>query len=326
MIIYNKMKQVKRFLSLPLLLMVVFLVVAISCDFEDNNNGLENIPILSSTEVIEITQTTATSGGNISDDGGLTVTARGVCWSTNENPTIDDNKTEDGTGAGSFTSSITGLEPNTNYYLRAYATNIAGTGYGSTMSFTTLEGNSGSTFTDPRDGKVYQTVIIGNQEWMAENLAYAPSSGNYWAYDNDDANVEIYGYLYNWVTALTVCPSGWHLPSDEEWKELTDYLGGEEVAGGKLKATGTIEAGTGLWNSPNTGASNETGFTALPAGTGGANGTSYFIGARGIWWSTNEVSNMPNSAWSRSVGSSYTDAYRGYDYKTKRYSVRCVKD
>jgi len=134
------MRNKKRIMRLPLLLILLmgfFLVFAISCDKEDDNNGQENVPVLSTTEVTEITANTATSGGNITDDGGTTVTARGICWSTNENPTIDDNKTEDGTGAGSFTSSITDLEPNTTYYVRAYATNSVGTGYGSAMSFTT---------------------------------------------------------------------------------------------------------------------------------------------------------------------------------------------
>src|SRR5690554_2980916 len=98
-----------------------------------------SLPVLSTAEVTEITQTTATVKGNITDDGGATVTARGVCWSTNQNPTISNNKTKDGKGAGTFVSNISGLKDNTTYYERAYATNIAGTGYGSAMSFTTLE-------------------------------------------------------------------------------------------------------------------------------------------------------------------------------------------
>src|SRR5690554_3132321 len=279
-------------------------------------------PVLSTREVTDITENSATSGGNITDDGGVLITAHGVCWSTNENPTIDDNKTEDGTGAGSFTSSVTGLEPNTTYYLRAYATNSAGTSYGSIMSFTTQEGSSGSTFTDPRDGKVYQTVTIGNQEWMAENLAYEPSSGNYWAYDNNNSNVETYGYLYDWETACDVCPDGWHLPTDAEWTELTDYLG--ENAGGKLKATGTIEAGTGLWYDPNTGATNETGFTALPGGGRGYGGTFDFVGGHGYWWSATEY--RTDYAWARNVLYGYSSVIRDYGNEEFEFSVRCLRD
>ena len=300
--------------------MGMFLFFASSCDKEDDdNNAQENLPVLSTDEVTEITGTTATSGGNITDDGGATVTLRGVCWSTNEKPIIDDNKTEDGTGAGSFTSSISGLEPSTTYYVRAYASNNAGTGYGSAMSFTTLEGGGGGTFTDPRDGKVYQTVTIGNQEWMAENLAYEPSSGNYWAYDNDNSNVETYGYLYDWETALDVCPTGWHLPSDAEWTQLTDYLGGESVAGGKLKETGTTH-----WNSPNTGATNETGFTALPGGFRNNSGTFLKIGDYGYWWSATEVS--ATNAWNRVMYYDYSVVFRYSNYKEFWYSVRCVRD
>src|SRR5690554_5326414 len=311
-------------------------------------------PVLSTREVTDITENSATSGGNITDDGGVLITAHGVCWSTNENPTIDDNKTEDGTGAGSFTSSVTGLEPNTTYYLRAYATNSAGTSYGSIMSFTTQEGSSGSTFTDPRDGKVYQTVVIGNQVWMAENLAYLPSvnmvadgsedaaGSYYYVYGYDGTNVAdakatdnyaTYGVLYNWTAAMDgeassttnpsgiqgVCPAGWHLPSDAEWTELTDYLGGTSVAGGKLKETGTTH-----WASPNTGATNETGFTALPGGYRYGNGNFDYIGDNGNWWSATEDST--DTAWYRYMGFSYSDVYRLDYYKELGFSVRCLRD
>jgi uncharacterized protein (TIGR02145 family) len=94
------------------------------------------------------------------------------------------------------------------------------------LLFTLLPCIAFGQLTDKRDGKTYKTVKIGNQVWMAENLAFKPSSGNYWAYDDDNSNVAKYGYLYDWETALDVCPAGWHLPSDKEWPVLTDYLGG----------------------------------------------------------------------------------------------------
>ena len=275
------------------------------------------LPLLSTEEVTDITVTTAISGGNISDDGGTSVTARGICWSTDENPTISDSKTEDGTGVGNFSSSITDLEPNTTYYVRAYATNDIGTAYGTAMSFTTQEG-----FTDTRDGKIYRTVTIDNQVWMAENLAYEPTSGNYWTYDDDNSNVETYGYLYDWETACDVCPEGWHLPSDEEWTLLTNYLG--DNAGGKLKATGTLEAGTGLWNEPNTGATNETGFTALPGGYLGTSDTFIGIGGVSRWWSATEYG--PLYAWNRIMGSNQNNVSRLYINKEFGFSVRCLRD
>ena len=324
-------------MRLPLLLILLmgfFLVFAISCDKEDDNNGQENVPVLSTTEVTEITANTATSGGNITDDGGTTVTARGICWSTNENPTIDDNKTEDGTGAGSFTSSITDLEPNTTYYVRAYATNSVGTGYGSAMSFTTQEG-----FTDPRDGKIYQTVTIGNQEWMAENLAYVPSSGNYWAYDNDNSNVETYGYLYDWETALVVCPAGWHLPSDDEWTELENYLANNgynydgTTGGGRDKIAKAMGSTSGWGSSTNSGVigntdydeyRNKSGFTALPGGYRTTDGYFSSIGYDGRWWSATEFSS--DHAWSRAVDYDYGIVGRVFSYKEAGFSVRCLRD
>jgi uncharacterized protein (TIGR02145 family) len=187
-------------------------------------------------------------------------------------------------------------------------------------------GDSINTFEDSRDGKVYKTVKIGNQIWMAENLAYAPSNGNYWAYDNDDANVETYGYLYDWQTALNVCPTGWHLPSDEdeEWAELIDFLGGSEIAGDKLKATGTIEEGTGLWHAPNTGTTNETGFKALPGGQRNSDGSFFGIGNYGGWWGAAESST--STALNRYVG--YNSSNVGWFSVGKElgFSVRCLKD
>src|SRR5690554_3777641 len=218
-----------------------------------------------------------------------------------------------------------------------------------------VKGSSGSTFTDPRDGKVYQTVVIGNQVWMAENLAYLPSvnmvadgsedaaGSYYYVYGYDGTNVAdakatdnyaTYGVLYNWTAAMDgeassttnpsgiqgVCPAGWHLPSDAEWTELTDYLGGTSVAGGKLKETGTTH-----WASPNTGATNETGFTALPGGNRDKDGTFNSIGTNGYWWSATK-SGAPY-AWNRYVGDDYSNVYRDYGNREEvGFCVRCVRD
>ncbi|MDA3821009.1 MAG: fibrobacter succinogenes major paralogous domain-containing protein [Bacteroidales bacterium] len=169
-------------------------------------------------------------------------------------------------------------------------------------------------FTDARDGKSYNTVKIGNQTWMAENLAYKTSKGC-WAYDNDPNNVKIYGYLYDWQTALNVCPTGWHLPSDKEWTELTDYLG--ENAGGKLK-------GKSLWYDPNTGATNETGFTALPSGNRYNTGYFDFSGHSGYWWSATE--DGTDYVWGWGMYYMHSILCRRSSGKELGFSVRCVKD
>ena len=163
------------------------------------------------------------------------------------------------------------------------------------------------------EGKVYQTVVIGTQTWMAENLqtsrlndgtpiprveddsawfnSRALMEPAYCWYDNDGSTYEAYGVLYNWYTVNTdkLCPTGWHVPSDDEWTELTTFLGGEKVAGGLLK-----EAGTDHWFAPNTAANNETGFTALPAGYRLPDGYYDLLGLVGFWWSTDSVSNEFN--------------------------------
>jgi uncharacterized protein (TIGR02145 family) len=181
------------------------------------------------------------------------------------------------------------------------------------------------TFKDPRDGKVYKTVKIGNQTWFAENLAYKPNSGNYCAYDNDTTNVAKYGYLYGWETAKKVCPTGWHLPTDAEWTTLTDFLGGESISGGKLKETGTTH-----WGSPNTGATNESGFTALPGGNRNFFGQFQYIGDAGRYWSSTDSTKSSNGrigdAWFRDIDA--RDGKIGRDISTEvaGFSVRCIRD
>ena len=314
-------------------------------------------------EVTNITKVTATCSGTVSLDGGLSISARGICWNTLQNPTILDSKTTNGNGLGTYNGNLIGLSPNTIYYIRAYATNSEGTIYGEQRSFTTLSDTDieyGS-FTDSRDGNLYKTVAIGSQVWMAENLAYLPSvvgpatgsdtEPHYYVYGYDGTDVAIakattnytiYGVLYNWPAAMAeaassssnpsgvqgACPPGWHLPSDTEWKHLEIHLGMSEAwtdgtgwrgtnEGGKLKETGTTH-----WNTPNTGATNESGFTALPGGFRdyGLGG----IGYTGYWWSSTEVS--ADHAWGRFLIYDAGVVLRDAFYKGFGFSVRCVKD
>ncbi len=175
------------------------------------------------------------------------------------------------------------------------------------------------TFKDSRDGKTYKTIKIGTQTWMAENLAYKTYDGS-WAYNNSESNVSKYGRLYNWQIAKNVCPTGWHLPSDTEWTSLTNYLGGEAVAGEKLKSS----TGWKLDEGKNYG-NNMSGFNALPAGFRSGNGGSFVDKGKYsyFWSSTSEGSEY---AWFRSLDYSGGEVDRDDDNRTDGYSVRCLRN
>jgi uncharacterized protein (TIGR02145 family) len=276
------------------------------------------LPTLTTTDITAITTSSATSGGNIAADGGSSITARGVVWATTSNPTISlTTKTSDGTGTGSFTSDLTNLTTKTTYYVRAYATNSAGSGYGNEISFTTLDSSKvmnipclGTPTVKDIDGNTYNTVQIGTQCWMKENLKVSRykngdaipivtdnttwnnlSTGARCWYDNDSISYEEpYGNLYNWYATSDsrgICPTGWHVPTDAEWTTLTTYLGGESVAGGKMKSVGTT-----FWNSPNTGATNESSFSALPGSFRSFDGNYSHKSIFAFFWSTTVSGNM----------------------------------
>jgi uncharacterized protein (TIGR02145 family) len=396
-------------------------------------------PVVTTRAVTEISPTTATSGGDVINGGGVPIISTGVCWNIYVYPTIENSKTSEGGGLGSFNSSLTQLSPNTLYYIRAYATNSAGTGYGNSVSFTTLGDKpasnalnisniqlnsatlngsvnpnslsttvtfeygltttygstaealqspvSGDTYvnvsadlsgltpgttyhfrikatnelgtTDSNDlifktyeiadadNNLYYSVTIGTQTWMSENLKTTryrngdligttidvrsdisgESTPKYqWAYDGDEKNVPNYGRLYTWFAATDsrdVCPTGWHVPTDDEWTTLTTYLGGENVAGGKLKETGTTH-----WFSTNSGVTNESGFTALPGGCRIFYDSSFFgILFDSFWWSSTSLeTGSLNSSWNRVIGNSENYIQRGSWLKLNGFSIRCIKD
>ena len=313
------------FFSFPVIIfLLVFLSAStIQCDKEDLYTGPDTppdynedgYPQMATALVTNITHNSATCGGNVSSGGPNLI--RGVCWSTSPKPTTSDSLTTDGIGEGSFTSEITGLTSSTKYYVRAYATNSRYTGYGYERNFITLgSGCEGITFVNYQ-GQIYNTVEIGTQCWFKENLNYA--IGNSLCYDNNPSNCDTYGRLYDWPTALSVCPSGWHLPDDGAWTLLTDYLGGESVAGGKMK-----EAGTTHWVSPNTGATNSSGFTALPGGWSYLDGYFDKLGLNAYFWSSTEQSS--SSAWRRMLHHNYDYINRYGSNKESGFSVRCIKD
>ena len=200
-------------------------------------------PVVETTNVSDITQTTALIEGTVTNDGGTETMIIGVCWNISPNPTISSYKTNTVSGSGSFTCNISGLTPDTKYYARTFATNIAGTSYGNEFTFTTndiifnaseITFNLNLTYGAISDvnGNTYKTIQIGNQIWMAENLRtsklndgtlipiikssieWVTTPGYIWYNNGTSAHLADYGPLYNWFTVNTgkLCPSGWHVP------------------------------------------------------------------------------------------------------------------
>ncbi len=288
-----------------------------------------SLPVILTDTIQSITLNSATCTGIIVNNGGNEIIERGVCWSKNQNPTIMDSKTVDNTNSDTFTALITDLQRSTTYYAKVFATNVKGTSYGIQKAFTTYD-------LADIDGNVYRVVKIGEQTWMAENLKttkynddieipylydhnelYSGNASGYcWNSDNIN-NKDEYGALYNWlvVNSNKVCPDGWHVPTKEEWYELVDYLGGYEVAGEKMKATEVT-----LWGG---GATNSSGFTALPGGY-----IEYYQGASagngiGKWWSASSSGDWRahNIVLDVNTPVIYEQIRKG-----SMYSVRCVKD
>ncbi len=311
--------------------------------------------------VDDFSQTTAIVGGIIMDNGYDNSPETGIYWGTDPDPLSNGTQLIiSNTGSGSFTTILNGLRAGVTYYYIAYGTNIAGTSYGSVESFLTPELITG-TFTDTRDGTEYGWVEIGQKKWMSENLAYLPevSPSNvgdafnplYYVYNYQGTNVSeakastnfiVYGALYNWVAAMDsalsndenpgaiqgVCPDGWHLPSDSEWKTLEIELGmsadDANLSGQRGSIGGSLkQAGLEYWSSPNTGADNSSGFTALPAGQRKFDDVFGGISYEAHWW-TSTQQDVFNS-YSRVVDYAFTSVYRTYPNIQSGLSVRCVE-
>lgn len=310
-----------------------------------HGQGSPGLAIVTLTEIKAITETSA-SIDCLVYTGGPAITARGVCWNSIGKPNINDDTFNQGSGAGSFSGTITGLTASTLYYMRAYATTIVGTTYSEERWFYTTGG--GGTF--DFDDQTYSYQTIGRQIWMTENLAYLPSVSPssvgsqtdpyYYVYNYEGTNTSAakatvnhstYGVLYNWAAAKTACPTGWHLPDDEEWKILEKFLQMNQqeadsvgwrnsgTVGGKLK-----EAGTSHWYSPNTGANNLSRFIALPAGYRDPGGGFGSLGMFTEFWSSTEQGAY---VWGRNLFFLFSGIWRSSDTnKSFGLSVRCVKN
>ncbi|MCX6282493.1 MAG: hypothetical protein NTU51_11085 [Bacteroidetes bacterium] len=308
------------------------------CSKDTTPTDVPKVPTIATTAVTNITSTNAVSGGTISQAGSSDIKSKGVCWSISQNPDTTATHTNEGAGQTTFTSNITNLIPNTVYYVRAYATNSAGVGYGNVLSFTTAQISCENYIT--YEGKIYQTVLINSQCWFRQNLNVGTringdvtqTNNNViekHCYNDEESNCDFFGALYQWdemmqyVTAQGskgICPEGWHIPMDDDWTTLIDYLGGDSIAGGKIK-----QAGLDYWASPNTGATNSSGFSALGAGQHNASGFDGIMLYTFFWSSAQDVAN-PDHAWSRTPYNTGKDIYRGSGLKVNSFSVRCLKN
>lgn len=272
-----------------------------------------------------------------------------IVWNWNAEPyatgykwnTTNDYGTATDMGTNT-THTETGLACTSPYTRYIWAYNACGESGATTLNQSTIW-ECGCSITDSRDSKTYGTVLIGTQCWMAQNLNIGTRINNgqgqgnnstieKYCYGDNESNCNIYGGLYQWSEMMQytftpgvqgICPAGWHLPTDAEFTILTTYLGGVDVAGGKMKETGTTH-----WTTPNTGATNESGFTLLPGGFRGYTGGFSLLGDRGSLWSStfNEPPNY-DCSWNYDFYYNNDDADRqGGAMLVNGFSVRCVKN
>ncbi|MCZ8297022.1 MAG: fibrobacter succinogenes major paralogous domain-containing protein [Flavobacterium sp.] len=337
-------------------LIVTFIsLFLVSCSTSENNSGANASEVLR-VETYSVTNITFTGARCFSTvTSGLSLLQEiGVCWSTSPNPTISGAHVVGVLNpyTGAYYSDISSLTLNTNYFLRTYAKDTEGNvTYSQQTSFTTLNliSSAGSGVTDI-DGKSYPTVLINGKEWMKENLSVTKyrngdvipqvtdinqwdnlTTGAWCYYENNSANGTTYGKLYNWYAVNDprgLAPNGWHVPTAAEWAALSTFLGGDSVAGIKIKD----DSGT-YWEVTTAFSNNQSGFTALPAGTGYLN---YHTLASptladvfknqtrsAYWWTSTSNGDL---AYSREVHSTSLGLSNSGLLKKSALSVRCVKN
>lgn len=298
-------------------------------------------PSVTTAQVSEIAAGTAACGGTVTYDGGAAIIAKGVCWSTEPQPDINDPHTTESAGSGAFTSSMTSLDQATVYYVRAYARNESWTVYGEQLTFRTKLSDI--------EGNLYNTVLIGTKLWMAENLRTTKLNDNsqiqnitdnalwvattnpaYCWYNNDPTFKPTYGALYNWFTAATgkLCPTGWHVPTDQEFSALEISLGmasdQSEVWGWRGTDHGRKMKNTTGWDNNGNG-SNSSGFSTLPGGYRyGADGQFFLQTTITYWWSSSE--HDADRGWYRRLDSTSDQVYRASTSKKGGKYIRCIKD
>jgi uncharacterized protein (TIGR02145 family) len=293
------------------------------------------LPSVTTGSVTNITSVSAQSGGQVTGDGDGTIIARGVCWSLTGTPSLTNNDGFTRDTGTTFISKISGLLQDTSYEVVAYVKNEMGTGYGSIKSFSTrlpcgqaivIYGTS-----------TYHSVLIGSQCWMKENLNIGnkiPGSQNQdpgitdiekYCFNDIEANCTLYGGLYQWDEVMRnstnpgsqgICPNGWHIPSDAEWSALTAFLGGDSIAGTKMKSN------TGWYNNGN--GTNISGFTCLPAGNRGNDASFNNLTQLGYFWTSSQVD--ASDSWNRKLNYDTAIITKYNSFKTNGFSIRCMRN
>ncbi len=318
---------------------IIFLAASIvyfGCE-KNSEDEISELPEFSALTLEDISQTSAVTSGSISSTGGLEITDKGICWSEQRNPTINNEVISAGSGSGSFKITIQGLQSSKSYYVRAYATSNNGTGYSNEVAFSTL-GTPAVTVQDI-EGNAYTVIEIGDQAWMGRNLQVTKfrngtdiplitedsrwedlTTPAYSFYNN--ANGNSYGPLYNGYVIMTdeICPEGWHIPTESDWTLLFETAGGKEVAGGKLKEARTLH-----WSMPNVGATDEFRFTALPGGLRYIDGSFRNGGDIGYWYTAPKDSSSEDLPAVAMTYDGEEASFTGGPLNNGA-SIRCVRD
>jgi uncharacterized protein (TIGR02145 family) len=342
------MKNRFKFQLISYTALLSIVMVLISCKKKADTALTEPAaPTATTNAATYVGQTWAVMNGTVNANDKSTIVSfdydTTISYGQNIFPTHD---TVSGNLSTYVNASLGGLISNTTYHYRLRAVNSLGTTLGDDMTFTTKSAVPGNSIFNPdltygslndNDGHTYKTIQLGTRTWMAENLKSTKFNDNtlipfvpddvvwselttpgYCWYNNDSIS---YGALYNWYSVNTgkLCPAGWHVPTDEEWTSLTNFLGGDSIAGNKLRETGTLH-----WQSPNSGSTNESGFTGLAGGYRNTAGSFGNIRKIGYWWSASAFNTI--DAYYRFVSFNYDHVVRSNSSLTGGFSVRCVKN
>ena len=341
---------------------LLFASLQVSCK-KDKVTDKSLLPVVITYEVINVKHTQAECSAYCISVGSGPVTDFGICWNTTGSATIDDSCSSRGRALSPYSAKLSNLNINTTYYVRAFATNRAGTAYGNERKFKTMPLPAVIAFNpdiiygtiSDIEGNIYKTVEIGSQTWMAENLRTSRYNDNTeiemiadnsewsltgkpafcWYDNNEQFYGKVYGAYYNFFAVYTsrLCPTGWHVPSDDEWKTLEIFLGvtpdaaGNEGYRGQGISIKLKESGSGHWSKDFYPGTNESGFTALPGGS-----RSYFGGefvdemVSSGWWSSTAYYPIGGVGYSRSLSFEYPGIKRELITLNQGLNVRCVKD